>query len=109
MAQIGTFTKTAAGYTGHVRTLLLDVELTIRPAENSADENTPDHRIYTTDDLEVGAAWNRTGKRAGDYLSVAIDDPSFPQPIHSALFQSEADAKVWNLFWSRPSKRDDKG
>ncbi len=109
MAQIGTFTKTKAGYSGHVRTLALDVELTIRPAEKSDSENAPDHRIYAADDLEVGAAWNRSGGKAGDYLSVAIDDPSFTQPIRAALFQSEADAKIWNLFWSRHAKRDERG
>ena len=108
MPQIGTFTKTKAGYAGHVRTLALDVELTIRPAETSDVEKAPDHRIYAADDREVGAALNRSGEKAGDYLSVALDDPTFTQPIRAALFRSEADAKVWNLMWNRPSKRDEK-
>jgi uncharacterized protein (DUF736 family) len=109
MPQIGTFTKTRTGFSGRVRTLALDVELTIRPAEKSDAENAPDHRIFASDDLEVGAAWNRSGEKAGDYLSITLDDPSFTQPLRAALFQSEGDAKVWNLMWSRPSKRDDKG
>jgi uncharacterized protein (DUF736 family) len=109
MAQIGTFTKTKTGFSGRVRTLALDLELTIRPAEKSDAENAPDHRIFASDDLEVGAAWNRSGDKAGDYLSIIIDDPTFVQPLSVALFQSETDAKVWNLVWRRPSKRDDKG
>jgi uncharacterized protein (DUF736 family) len=108
MPQIGTFTKTKTGYAGHVKTLTLDVELTIRPAEKSDAENAPEHRIYGADNREVGAAWNRSGEKAGDYLSVALDDPIFIQPIRAALFQSEADEKVWNLMWNRPSKRDEK-
>lgn len=108
MPKIGTFTKNKTGYAGHVKTLALDVELTIRPAEKSDAENAPDHRIYAADDREVGAAWNRSGDKAGDYLSVALDDPTLAQPIRAALFQSEADVKVWNLMWNRPSKRDDK-
>lgn len=108
MPQIGTFTKTKTGFSGRVRTLALDVELTIRPAEKSDTENAPDHRIFAANNLEVGAAWSRSGEKAGDYLSIRIDDPTFIQPLHAALFQSEADAKVWNLMWSRPSKRDDK-
>lgn len=108
MPQIGTFTKTKAGYAGHVRTLTLEVELTIRPAEKSDAENAPEHRIYAADDREVGAAWNRNGEKAGDYLSVALDDPTFTQPIRAALFQSETDEKVWNLMWNRPSRRDEK-
>ena len=109
MPQIGTFTKTKTGFSGRLRTLALDVELTIRPAEKSDAENAPDYRIFAAEDLEVGAAWSRSGERAGDYLSTSIDDPTFTQPLRAALFQSEADAKVWNLMWSRPNKRDDKG
>ena len=109
MPQIGTFTKTKTGFSGSVRTLALDVELTIRTAEKSDADNAPDHRIFAANDLEVGAAWNRSGEKAGDYLSIRIDDPTFTQPLHAALFQSEADSKVWNLMWNRPSKRDDKG
>ncbi|MGV6876459.1 DUF736 domain-containing protein [Pseudochelatococcus sp. B33] len=109
MPQIGTFTKTKTGFSGRVRTVALDIELTIRPAENAAVENAPDHRLYTADDIEVGAAWDHSGEKAGDYLSVVIDDPTFTQSIRAALFQSEADATVWNLIWTRPSKRDERG
>lgn len=108
MTQIGTFTKTRTGFSGRVRTLALDIELTIRPAEKSDAENAPDHRIFAADNREVGAAWNRSGEKAGDYLSITLDDPTFTQLLRVALFQSEADAKVWNLMWNRPSKRDDK-
>ncbi|RUX48087.1 DUF736 domain-containing protein [Mesorhizobium sp. M7A.F.Ca.US.014.04.1.1] len=52
-----------------------------------------------------GAAWERTGEKAGAYLSVAIDDPSFIQAIRANLFQSDAEKNVWALHWSRPSKR----
>lgn len=109
MTQIGTFTKTKTGFSGSIRTLSLDVELTIRPVEKSDAESAPDHRIFASDDREVGAAWSRSGEKAGDYLSITLDDPTFAQPLRAALFQSEADAKVWNLIWNRPSKRDDKG
>ncbi len=108
MTQIGTFTKTKTGFSGSIRTLTLDIELTIRPAEKSESENAPDHRVFASGDLEVGAAWSRSGENAGDYLSVSINDPTFTQPLRAALFQSETDAKVWNLMWNRPSKRDDK-
>lgn len=108
MPQIGTFTKTKTDFSGRLRTLALGVELTIRPAEKSDAENSPDYRIFAADDLEVGAAWSRNGEKAGDYLSIALDDPTFTQPLRAALFQSEADAKVWNLMWNRPPKRDDK-
>ena len=41
MAQIGTFTRTQHGFTGRLRTLSLDIELTLVPAEHSDTENAP--------------------------------------------------------------------
>jgi uncharacterized protein (DUF736 family) len=108
MPQIGTFKKTKDGFTGRIRTLTLDAELVIRAAENADAENAPHYRIFTTDDIETGAGWKRTGERAGDYLSLAIDDPSFTQPLRAHLFQSEIDNATWNLLWTRPSKRDER-
>ncbi len=57
---------------------------------------------------KVGAAWSRTGEKAGDYLSVLIDDPALPHPMRAALFQNGADATSWSLHWSRAPKRDGK-
>ncbi|RVA02059.1 DUF736 domain-containing protein [Mesorhizobium sp. M7A.F.Ca.US.001.02.1.1] len=108
MAQIGTFTRNDDGFFGNVSTLTLDAKLAILPAEKSDVENAPDHRIFC-EGMEIGAAWERTGEKAGNYLSVAIDDPSFTQPIRANLFQSDAEKSVWALHWSRQSKRDERG
>jgi uncharacterized protein (DUF736 family) len=74
MSKIGTFTRNDDGFFGNVRTLTLDVKLAILPAEKLDAGNAPDHRVFC-DGLEVGAAWNRTGEKAGTWLSVAIDAP----------------------------------
>ena len=50
MAQIGTFTRTKHGFTGRLRTLSLDIELTIVPAEHSDAENAPNYRIHAGDE-----------------------------------------------------------
>jgi uncharacterized protein (DUF736 family) len=110
MAQIGTFTRTADGYSGRLRTLTLDVELTLVPAENTDTENAPDYRIHLGSDdegPEVGAGWKRTGEKAGDYVSLLIDDPAFTQPIRANLFQADR-GKSFHLLWNHPSKRDDR-
>jgi uncharacterized protein (DUF736 family) len=110
MAQIGTFTRTADGYSGRLRTLSLNVELTVAPAENSDTENAPDYRIHLGSDddgPEVGAGWKRTGEKAGDYVSLLIDDPAFTQPIRANLFQADR-GKSFHLIWNRLSKRDDR-
>ncbi len=48
---------------------------------------------------ELGAAWKaRTnGEEPCYYLSVQLDDPSFPEPIRAALFEEDGAAfLVWN-------------
>lgn len=110
MAQIGQFTRTETGYSGRIRTLILDAELTLVPAEPSDAENAPDYRIHVGDDdgPELGAGWKRVGEKAGDYVSLAIDDPILPQPIRANLFRSNAAGETWSLQWSRPSKRTER-
>lgn len=110
MAQIGQFTRTKTGYSGQVRTLSLDLELTLVPAEPSDAENAPDYRIHLGDDEgpEVGAGWKRTGEKAGNYVSLQLDDPVFPHPIRANLFHSNDDKTAWALHWNRPSKRGER-
>jgi uncharacterized protein (DUF736 family) len=108
MPQIGTFTRTANGYSGQLKTLTLDLELTLAATDDGEAANLPDYRIHLGSDdegPEVGAAWKRTGEKAGDYLSLLIDDPIFTHPIRANLFQSDAKGKSFHLLWTRPSKR----
>ncbi|MEQ8165801.1 MAG: DUF736 domain-containing protein [Nitratireductor sp.] len=114
MTQIGHFTRTKSGYTGRIHTLTLDCELTLLPTESSDTENAPDYRVHRSNgfgsevDPEVGAAWKRTGEKAGDYLSLQIDDPAFDRPIRANMFQLDAENDTWTLQWNRPPTRGDK-
>ncbi|WP_026607568.1 DUF736 domain-containing protein [Methylocapsa acidiphila] len=111
MAHIGTFTRTADGYSGGLRTLTLDVELTLFPANSGDGENAPDFRIHhgaSADGPEVGAGWKRTGEKAGAYVSLLINDPVFTQPIRANLFQAEAKGSRFHLLWNRPPKREER-
>jgi uncharacterized protein (DUF736 family) len=108
MSLIGQFSRTKSGYTGRVRTLVIDAELVLVPAEHSDAENAPDYRIHLgpdDDGPEIGAGWKRTGEKAGDYVSLQIDDPTFAHPIRANLFQATDDKSVWGLNWNRPPKR----
>lgn len=111
MSLIGQFTHTKSGYAGRVRTLTLDVELVLVPAEQSDAENAPDYRVHLGSDddgPEVGAGWKRTGEKAGDFVSLQLDDPTFGHPIRANLFQSADDKSAWGLHWNRPPKRGDR-
>ena len=110
MAHIGHFTRTRDGYHGRLKTLTLDAKLTLVPAERTDTENAPDYRVHIDEAdqaLEVGAGWKRTGEKAGDYVSVLIDDPALPHPIHANLFHSVSENDAYLLTWNRPPKRRD--
>lgn len=110
MPQIGQFNRDKYGFTGRVQTLTLDRELVIVPAEGSDTENAPDFRVHRgdADGPEIGAAWKRTGEKAGEYLSVLLDDPALPQPIRANLFRDDDAGASWSLHWTRPKPREER-
>lgn len=110
MPQIGQFTRNPSGFDGRLRSFGLDEQLVLVPADESDAENAPAYRVHLDDEHgpEVGAAWKHTSERAGDYLSLELDGPVFPQPIRARLFQAGDDAASWGLHWKRPSKRGER-
>ena len=102
MATIGTFTKQDDGsYAGSIKTLNLNVrQAQLRPNDKTS-EDAPDFRIFAGR-TEFGAAWRRTSRENREYLSVKLDDPSFPAPIYASLVKVEGD-EGFTLIWSRRS------
>lgn len=110
MPQIGEFTREESGFFGRVQTVTLGFDLAIIPAAETEAENAPDYRVHYRDaeGPEIGAAWTRTGEKAGEYLSVLLDDPALPQPIRASLFRNGRDSSSWSLQWSRPKPRSER-
>lgn len=114
MPLIGQFTRDDTGFIGHFETLLLHQDIIIISAEPSDAENAPQYRVHVFDGMnneagpEIGAGWKRTGEKAGEYVSLVIDDPALAQPIRANLFQSGDDKSSWVLNWNRPPKRGDR-
>lgn len=79
---------------GAVKTLSINAKITIKPADKA-----PDYRIFTSQ-VELGAAWKKTSGEGREYLSVKLDDPSFPAPIYATLIEAE-EPNTFNLIWSR--------
>jgi len=102
MANIGTFTVQNNSFTGTVHTLTLNVKVRLVPSDK-ASENAPDYRVVAGNGLEIGAAWKKVSKAERPYLSVTLDDPSFPATLYARLVEGEDG--VHNLIWSR-SKGD---
>jgi uncharacterized protein (DUF736 family) len=100
MATIGTFTKSGdgSGFVGTVKTVSLNIKAKITPAQKDNDK-APDYRIFAGTS-EFGAAWKKTSNAGREYLSVKLDDPSFPAPIYASLVVVEG-TEDFALIWSR--------
>ena len=98
MAIIGAFTKSSDGFTGTIKTLTLNVKAKLVPADHESDKS-PNFRLLAGA-IAFGAAWAKTSRDGRDYLSVKLDDPSFPAPIYASLVEAE-DGESFNLIWSR--------
>ena len=96
MAIIGTFTKQDNGYQGSISTLTVKAKISITPVEKTGDK-APDFRVYAAN-ADIGAAWSATSKEGKDYLSVKLDDPSFPAAILCRLVSTD---KGHSLVWTR--------
>ena len=101
MAIIGTFTSNGDGFNGTIKTLNLNVKAKmVRPERPS--EKGPAFRILAGN-VEFGAAWQKTSTEGRDYLSVKLDDPSFPAAIYATLIEVEGTDGL-QLIWSRPTR-----
>ena len=101
MATIGTFASTGNGFSGSIKTLNLNVKAKLVRIENPSDKG-PHYRIYAGN-VELGAAWQKRSEQDRDYLSVKLDDPSFPAPIYATLIEVEGEEGL-QLIWSRPNR-----
>ncbi|KPH80354.1 MULTISPECIES: DUF736 domain-containing protein [Bosea] len=101
MAIIGSFTSNGDGFNGMIKTLNLNVKAKmVRPERPS--EKGPAFRILAGA-VEFGAAWQKTSTEGRDYLSVKLDDPSFPAAIYATLIEVEGTDGL-QLIWSRPTR-----
>jgi uncharacterized protein (DUF736 family) len=103
MATIGTFHKTEDGsYSGAIKTLSLNVKQALFRAAEKDNDKAPDFRIFAGQ-TEFGAAWKKVSRESRDYLSVKLDDPSFPAPIYASLVDAD---DGYSLIWSRSRNAD---
>lgn len=100
MATIGSFTAVTDGPTETIRTLTVNVKAKIVANDQKKSEGAPDFRGSD----EFGTAWKAqtNGEELRDYLSVQLDDPSFPEPIWAAPFEDDGAAY---LVWNRREQR----
>ena len=101
MAIIGKLTKQTDGsFKGDVVTLTISRKVTMRPVEVPTERG-PKYRLFAGFG-EVGAAFEQSARDTGQvYLSIKLDDPSFPAPIYLAAFGNKEKPDDLDLVWSR--------
>ena len=103
MANIGSFKKVGGEFQGEIITLSVQAKgVRMVPEENRSNDDAPSHRVFVGR-AEIGAAWQKRSKEGRDYLSVKLDDPSFPAPIYATLVEVEGESDL-QLIWSRPNR-----
>ncbi|NYT22555.1 DUF736 family protein [Alcaligenaceae bacterium] len=60
-----------------VRTLTLNVKVKLVANDKGDNDKAPDFRLQAANH-DIGAAWKKTSEVGREYLSVTLDDPSFP-------------------------------
>jgi len=98
MANIGTFTADKDGFAGTLRSLTLSAKVKLVPNDKGDNEKAPDYRVQSAGH-DLGAAWKKTSEGGRNYMSVTIDDPSFPAPVYARLIEGEDGTH--DLIWSR--------
>lgn len=101
---IGRFNESNDGQlVGHIRTLFFRSDKVVfEPSAAPASANAPAFRIYSGDEIELGAAWRKAGKGTGQiYFDVKLDDPTFAGPVRCRLAQARS-GDGYVLVWERP-------
>src|SRR3546814_5497701 len=92
MANSGTFTAEKDGFTGTLRTLTLNVKVKLVANDKGENESAPDFRLQAAGH-DIGAAWKKTSEAGRAYISVTLDDPSFPATVYARLIEGEDGAQ----------------
>lgn len=111
MADIGQLTMEKGALFGRVRTLSHRLMIELEPIEagDKRGEGSPDFTCYARDAGEliaIGSAWWKVTERPRAaplrWLSLTLDDPSFPSALNVAAFPSDDDATLFRIVWNRP-------
>jgi uncharacterized protein (DUF736 family) len=112
MARIGFLKNVAIGSRvelhGEMQTMQMRLRIKLVENDRKPTERHPDYNVCAVGDhgdVPVGSAWKKTknGDASREFLSLAIDDPSFKTRLNVMAFKNDEDG--YDLTWSRPQKK----
>lgn len=101
MPTIGQLKKTDMddpAFTGRIRTLTFNLSLTLRPLPQR-QESSPSFEVCA-EGVTIGSAWKKVSDRGDKFLSLTLDDPSWPAALNLAAFPGEDG--ILDVVWTRP-------
>lgn len=113
MSKVGTVLFQNKDYAeGEIRTRTMKLNVRLYREKKKEKDNQPDFdvREILSDGTEVGIgkAWDNTAKSGpnfgGKFISMTMDDPSFPMPLNVALFQV-GETDEYDVVWTRPKEK----
>ena len=106
MATIGHVVLDNDRYRGYLRTATFHGSIEIAPNLSKSNDKQPDFRVFVNG-ADIGGGWNRDNRDGEKYLSLSMDDPSFPAPIHANLGRApdQDDPNAFAIIWNRPRQR----
>jgi len=103
---IGEFQKTEQGYTGKLNTLAhKGVAVSLVPNEDKEQPNHPDF-IFMHADAEIGVAWDRNDSWAGQFVSIAPEEPSLGAGVYK-LVKSQRGINAYDLLYRKSLPKKD--
>jgi uncharacterized protein (DUF736 family) len=93
---------------GAISTMAFSIAIELIPAPKSENPNAPAFIIFGKSDhgarVPIGAAWIKQLKRGpnsgAEFLTITIDDPSLPRPLHVAAFKN-VETGIWEIMFRR--------
>jgi uncharacterized protein (DUF736 family) len=106
---LGRFKESADGcFVGHIRTMFFKSDkIVFEPIPHSINPRAPAFRVYTGDEIELGAAWRKTNADGAVFYEVALDDPTFANTVFCVL-RTARDGDGYVMFWERPRRKPKK-
>jgi uncharacterized protein (DUF736 family) len=97
---------------GEIHSLEIDLQFRLASRSGQTSENSPDYSVIAKSrsgkDVEVGSAWRKrikAGAKVGEeFLTLTIDDPSFPAALNVAAFKNGQPGQ-WDVGWRRRQDR----
>jgi len=107
MAKVGFLKNIENVLKGEVRTLQMYMKVELHKVGNKRTPDSPDYVVQAVANggrVEIGSAWKKQSNGT-DFITIAMDDPSFPHPLNLTGFKSDNPEYALDIVYRRPKQQ----